>query len=369
MKNHVELRHLLHSEPELSGGERGTANTLLHYLQHHKPDSLISGIAGHGILAVYQGELPGQTILLRCDMDALPIDEKSNLTYRSRNKDISHKCGHDGHMAIMCGVAKELSTARPSRGTVALLFQPEEETGQGAFKVISELPLKPDICFALHNLPGFPLASIVTKEGAFAGASAGLIINLKGQSSHAAEPQEGISPAPAVASLISLFTELTKVPEGVMATLTHISIGKEAFGTSPGDATLMVTLRALTSRQMKKLTDQVSLNISEIASKNNLNFTTEWREEFPATNNAAIPNSIVEQTANELGYKVITTEKAFSWSEDFGHFTAKYTGALFGLGAGINHPPLHSPDYDFEDRLIPVGVAMFMGIIERFLKE
>ncbi len=369
MKNLVELRHLLHSQPELSGRETETANTLIRFLNSCKPDNLISKVANTGILATYKGKQPGQTILLRCDMDALPINERLELSHKSINKGISHKCGHDGHMAIMCGVAEELSKTRPPRGTVVLLFQPEEETGQGAFNVISELPYKPDMCFALHNLPGFPLASIVTKEGPFAGASSGLIINLEGKSSHAAEPQEGISPAPAVASLISLFNELTKVPEGVMATLTHISIGKEAFGTSPGDATIMVTLRAPTARQMEKLTDEVSLNISEIASENSLRFTTEWREEFPATNNAVISNRIVEQTAIELGYKVITAEKAFPWSEDFGHFTAKYPGALFGLGAGLDHPALHNPDYDFEDRLIPVGISMFMGIIERLQAE
>ena len=125
MKNLVELRHLLHSQPELSGRETETANTLLHFLHSFKPDNLISKVANAGILAIYKGKLPGQTLLLRCDMDALPINERSKLAHKSINKGISHKCGHDGHMTIMCGVAEELSKTRPSRGTVVLLFQPE----------------------------------------------------------------------------------------------------------------------------------------------------------------------------------------------------------------------------------------------------
>ena len=291
------------------------------------------------------------------------------MPYKSMNKGISHKCGHDGHMVIMCGVAKELYAARPSRGTVALLFQPEEETGHGAVNVIPQLPFVPDICFALHNLPGFPLGSVITREGFFAGASTGLIISLEGKSSHAAQPQKGKSPAPAVASLISFFIEASNLSNGVLATLTHVSIGEPVFGTSPGKATVMATLRAPNTSSMYVLADMVLSRIDEIASENNLSSTTERREEFPATNNARIPNKIVEETALSLGFQVLPTEHTFPWSEDFGHFTAKYPGALFGLGAGLNHPPLHSPDYDFEDKLIPVGIAMFMGVIERSLAK
>lgn len=374
MNNHgnirklIDLRHHLHREPEVSGNEEQTAKTLLQFLKQQHPDLLVTAVGGHGIIAVYNGEIFGRTILLRCDMDALPINESTEVKYRSAASGISHKCGHDGHMAIMCGVAVELAENRPDRGTVILLFQPAEETGQGAARVISRLDYMPDFCYALHNLPGFPLGDIITRNGPFAGASRGMIIELKGQSSHAAQPLEGISPAPAVASLISYFGEVSKHSEGIIATLIHASIGEVSFGTSPGDATVMVTLRAPTAEEMDNLSQDVTRQINRTCEEEKLQCKISWTEEFPATANAELPNSVILQTAEYLGYKTTNLEKTFHWSEDFGHFTEKYPGALFGLGSGLNTPPLHNPEFDFPDQLIPIGIAMFKGIIERSLK-
>ncbi len=301
-------------------------------------------------------------------MDALPINEIMKINHRSINRGISHKCGHDGHMAILCGVAAELSKSKPTHGTVILLFQPAEETGFGAVKVISRLEYKPDLCYALHNLPGFSLGQVITRNGSFAGASKGMIITLTGKSSHAAQPLEGISPAPAVASLISYFNRISKLTEGIMATLIHADIGEIAFGTSPGNALLMVTLRAPTTPEMNELSQRTVQQIKNTAETEKLQYKIDWTEEFPATINAELPNSIIRRTAEQLGFKTTTPEKPFPWSEDFGHFTEKYPGALFGLGAGLHTPPLHSPDYDFPDELIPTGVEVFKGIIERSLK-
>jgi len=368
MKNLIQLRHSLHREPELAGHERQTAAKLIRFLKRQRPDLLITEVAEHGIIAVYKGNPQGITVLLRCDMDALPINETIRIDHRSTASGISHKCGHDGHMAIMCGVAAELAKRKPARGTVILLFQPAEETGQGAVKAISRLEYKPDFCYALHNLPGFPMGQVVIRNGPFAGASKGMIITLTGKSSHAAQPLGGISPAPAVASLISYFNRISKLTEGIVATLIHASIGEIAFGTSPGNATVMVTLRAPTTPEMNELSQRTVHQIKNTAETENLQYTISWTEEFPATINAALPNSIIRSTAEQLGYKTTILEHPFPWSEDFGHFTEKYPGAFFGLGAGVDSPPLHSPDYDFPDRLIPIGIAMFKGIIERSLE-
>ncbi len=365
----IELRHTLHREPELSGNEEQTAKTLVQFLKRQHPDLLMTAIGGHGIIAVYRGEIPGRTVLLRCDMDALPIHETIKISHSSTTGGVSHKCGHDGHMAILAGVSAELADTRPARGTVILLFQPAEETGQGAARIISRMEYHPDFCYALHNLPGFPAGRVITRDGPFAGASRGIIVTLTGKSSHAAQPLEGISPAPAVASLISYFNRVSIQAEGIMATLVHASIGKIAFGTSPGNATVMVTLRAPTAETMDDLSKRIEQQIKRTAGKENLQHTISWTEEFPATINATLPNSIIRSTAEQLGYKTTILENPFPWSEDFGHFTEKYPGALFGLGAGVDSPPLHSPDYDFPDRLIPIGIAMFKGIIERSLEQ
>ncbi|MCK5035165.1 MAG: amidohydrolase [Candidatus Sabulitectum sp.] len=367
-KQLIKLRHNLHREPELSGREENTAKTLIAFLQNQRPDLLVTSIGGHGILAVYKGEVSGRTVLLRCDMDALPINEDEKLEYRSMISGVSHKCGHDGHMAIMCGVAKELAVSRPMQGTVILLFQPAEETGQGAVRILKQLKYLPDQCFALHNLPGFQLGSVITKVGPFAGASRGMIVKLTGKSSHAAEPQCGNSPAAAVASIIFYLERICDNSTGTIGTVVHVRIGEVAFGTSPEDATVMITLRAPDAKEMDFFSNRVSEQVIKTAEEEHLMCNIHWTEEFPATSNSEFSTSIINASADHLGYKVTALTRPFLWSEDFGHFTDKFSGAMFALGAGLNTPALHSSDYDFPDNLIPVGVAMFMEILERSLK-
>jgi amidohydrolase len=364
----IQLRHNLHREAELSGYEKNTAAILLDFLNRNNSDNLITKVAGHGIIAVYKGQFPGRTILLRCDMDAVPVNEDMDLPYRSINRGVSHKCGHDGHMAIMAGVAAELCKKRPSRGTVLLLFQPSEETGTGALGVISELTYKPDFCYAMHNLPGFTKSIVITGKGSFACASKGLAINLTGISSHAAEPLKGISPAEAVASLISYFKQVSQNALGIMATLIHVKIGEIAFGTCPSSATVMATLRAPCEIEMQILCETILRETGRIAERENLRVETVWTEEFPATENAAVPVEIIREAACYLGMQTITIEKPFPWSEDFGYFTEKFPGALFGIGAGLNTAPLHHPLYDFPDELISDGVKLFIEIAERTLE-
>lgn len=366
----TELRHSLHREPELAGGENRTAEMILGFLQRYQPDGLITGLGGNGVLAVFKGYETGADILLRCDMDAVPVREKPETAYNSVNTGISHKCGHDGHMAIMAGVASRLSRTPPKRGRVLLLFQPAEETGRGALSVLEDSAFSgfhPCMVLALHNLPGFPMGSVVTASGPFAEASRGLIAKLTGKSSHAGEPLLGVSPAPALASLIRGYEKLCIHRKGILVTLIHAVIGERAFGTSPEKAVVMATLRAPTEKLMDDLSSSVLSLIGETCMRYRLEFETEWTEEFPATVNSMEADSLVRSSAESLGLDVVPLHKPFPWSEDFGHFTGRFSGALFGLGAGINCPPLHHPEYDFPDELIGTGAALFMEILERTL--
>lgn len=362
-----ELRRALHHEPELSGNEVRTAEKLKAFLAEQNPGRLVTGLGGNGILAVYSGTEPGRSILLRCDTDAVPVQEELNEPYISVKAGVSHKCGHDGHMAIMAGVAARLHRNPPRRGRVMLLFQPAEETGQGAAAVLADekfQAFEPDIVFALHNLPGFPMHSVITTSGPFANASQGLILRLTGKSSHAGEPLRGISPAPAVAELIQGFQSICRHEEGVIITLIHALIGEVAFGTSPENAVVMATLRAPTGPLMDSLAEEVMEMVEETATAHRLKLRTEFTEVFPPTVNSAEADETVRWAGEKLGLEVIHKEKPFPWSEDFGHFTGRFGGALFGLGSGVNSPPLHSPDYDFPDQLTATGVNIFSAIIE-----
>ena len=374
-ENLTKIRQHLHSIPELAGKESLTAEYLRTFLQGCNPDNLITELGGTGIAAVYNGPITGSRILLRCDMDAVPVSEKTNLPYTSTMDGVSHKCGHDGHMAIMAGIAKWLSENRPSSGSVVLLFQPAEETGEGAIRVLKDPRFQkiiPDSVFALHNLPGFPIRSIILRTGIFASASQGMIIKLSGSSSHAAEPHLGRSPAIAIARMIQTFNDFPasddSVNRSVKVTITHVRIGEPAFGTSPGKALLMVTLRADNMKTMKILSRWSEDNAREIANFYNLDAEISWAEEFPVTNNSVRAVESIRTAAEYLGLETVQPDNPFPWSEDFGHFTMSYPGALFGIGAGIHTPSLHSPEYDFPDELITTGVNVFKRIIHYSMK-
>jgi amidohydrolase len=371
----IELRKEQHKYPELSGKESQTAKRIIEFAKRFNPDEIISKVGGEGVLVIFEGEQKGKTILIRCDLDALPIDEENAFEHKSVYENISHKCGHDGHMSIVSGLIPILSENKIKKGKVVLLFQPAEETGQGASLVLSDAKftkLKPDFAFALHNLPGFKKNQIIIKKDVFASASKGLIIRLKGKTSHAGEPERGITPSLAVAELIQEITALPKnkiIQDFSLVTIIHSRIGERAFGTTPGYAELMATLRSYKDEDINKLTDLSEQLINRIAADHKLKYEIEWVEEFPSTKNDNDCVEIISQCAEENNLRINEIDKPFRWSEDFGHFTHNYKGALFGLGSGINQPQLHNPDYDFPGEIISTGTKMFYSIIKKVLES
>ena len=370
----ISLRHRLHRHAELSGREQKTAEIIYNFLSPFRPDDIITGIGGNGLAAVYEGKKEGPRILIRADLDALPVTEPDTLEYASAVTGVSHKCGHDGHMAIAAGLAPILHSRRPQKGAAILLFQPAEETGEGAARVVSDPAFKKlnaDQAFALHNLPGFSLGTVVVRDGIFASASQGLIITLKGSCSHAAEPENGISPALAVSQLIQQLSAMpqTSVPlhQGAKVTVIHASVGERAFGTSPGHGTVMATLRAHRKSVMDRLTQECIHAAKAIGALHSCSVKTEWTEVFPETFSYAECNNLLRQAANRAGLPVHEAEHPFAWSEDFGHFTRLMPGALFGLGSGINQPALHNPAYDFPDTLISTGITLFHTLLSMLL--
>ena len=205
MQNLIELRHFLHQHPELSEHEKLTNQILNEWVKRTQPDRIIERIGGYGLAAIYKGAKPGKRILIRGDIDALHIPEPNALPYRSQNEGVSHKCGHDGHATILCGLAQWLGEQRPDQGEVVLLFQPAEETGQGAQAILNDPhfeQIKPDVAYGLHNLPGYEKGQIMVREGCFAAASFGLKLIFEGRTAHASQPETGHSPSELLAQLI-----------------------------------------------------------------------------------------------------------------------------------------------------------------------
>lgn len=371
----IQLRHDLHQHPEVSGQEQQTAVRIVQHLQQYNPDQLLINLGGTGVAAVFNGKNPeGPVVLFRAELDALPIAETNERPYKSQQDGIGHQCGHDGHMTILTALGSLLHQVAPARGKVILLYQPAEETGEGAWNVLQEegfSNLQPDFVFALHNLPGVPLHQVVVRQDVFAAASTGMVVELQGKSSHAAEPEKGLSPGQAMAEIILAFNQIiqekAQFQDLTLLTVIHARLGEVAFGTNPGFATVMATLRSYQPADLLKLKALTQEAVARIAEKQGLGYKLRFVEEFPATVNHPEAVTLVQRAAGSLNLEVKEAEQPFRWSEDFGYFTQKYKGALFGLGSGEAQPQLHHSDFDFPDELIPTGAVMFHRILQVIL--
>ena len=373
----TEFRHRLHRIPEASGEEKKTSQLILEELEKTNPDQIISGIGEYGIAAIYKGVNPaeGQNLMFRCELDGLRISEQKDIQYRSTHKNRMHACGHDGHMAIVTGLAKLLNQQKPITGTVTLLYQPAEETGEGAEKVLNDpkfRKLEIDRAAALHNLPGFKKNTIYIRSETFAAASVGFKISLKGKSSHAAYPEQGINPSVDIAKVVESAGQINSQNQNdnrlSVATITYIKLGEEAFGISPGTGEVGVTLRAETDELLDSMKSKLTDDLNSIKKMFKGDLSWELTEPFAATIN---DREGVQQfiSAVEDIVKIQKLDRPFPWSEDFGVFRKKCPITLFGIGAGNNSMPLHSEKYDFDDSLIPVGIRVFAALIDFHLNS
>lgn len=375
-KSLIDLRHTIHKNAEVSGKEKHTAKLIQDYLKKLNPDNLLTDIGGNGIAAEFKGEKEGPTVMIRCELDALPIVEVNDIPYKSQNEGSSHKCGHDGHMAILCGLGHLLHQFKPEAGRAILIFQPSEETGEGAQRVLDDDKFKkiePDYIFSLHNVPGYPKGMILHRPGIFSSASRGLIVKYKGATTHASHPENGRNPALAMSHLIEELLALpqlkTSFSQAALITIIHARLGEIAFGTSPGYAEIMATVRTHKDDLMKYLSEKAEDISNKIGSIHELDVNLDWTQVFHATFNEKKSHKLVTKVAEQLDYDKKLLPQPFSWSEDFGRFTVSHKGAMFGLGSGENQPQLHNENYDFPDEIIENGSMMFFGIVDEILNE
>ncbi len=376
-KELVKLRKEIHKHPEIAEHEKKTAKRIRKEIDQYNPDKIIDGIGGEGMAFFFEGKQKGKTVLVRSELDALPIKEvNDDLPYKSEHDGWAHKCGHDGHMAIVAGVARELANERPEKGTVILLYQPAEETGEGAERMLKDDKMdavKPDYVFALHNIPEYKKGSILIRKGVFSSASVGIEIKLTGKTSHAAEPEKGINPARATAAILNDFIELhdnkEKFKDFVLVTIVNVKLGEIAYGTSAGYAEIRATLRSYLNEDMDKLKEMAPKIAKKHGEKDKLKVETRFVQFFPALTNDDESNDIIRKGAKENDLEIVDLSEPFRWSEDFSRFTGKFKGAMFGLGSGEDTPKLHNPDYDFPDELIEPGVKMFHSIIKQVLNK
>ncbi|MBP1671155.1 MAG: yhaA [Bacteroidetes bacterium] len=353
------IRKELNSCPEYSHLERETAKILIKYLQETSPDKIYSGIGGNGIIAEYSGKAPGPSKMFRCEMDAIKTD-----------KGFEHLCGHDGHMAIMLGLAKRLSAGRDFPGKVYLLFQPAEEIGEGAalmVKDIEKLGLVFDYSYALHNNPKYPLNSIIIHKGTYAAGSVGMELKFTGASSHAAFPEQAISPSDAIFSVMQEVKRINKEKNGftdfVLATVVNVEIGEANYGVTPGDGAIRLTLRSFVDGDLGKLCSEIEKFAQKKAGENGLKLAISYHDRFPATVNSNLANTNVIEAAEKAGLKILYAKEPTRGSDDFSFFTIKSNGSFFDIGNGEGGADIHQPDYKFPDEILIPAVNLFSEII------
>ena len=374
MTTAIEFRRHIHANPELSTVEKNTGEYVIAELKKLGISKIHQGFSMHSVLAEIDGSEVGATILFRCELDALPIQEDNDFLHRSTVEGISHKCGHEGHAATMFRFAQKLIDKPLKKGKILLFFQSAEETGAGAKDAIESGIFEQftiDYAFAFHNIPGFPLGTILAKEGLFTPCVESGLFDLMGKTSHAAEPDKGINPALAIAEIINYFNTLKNSdkdsPDFFIATPIYIEMGEKSYGTSAGKASIGYTFRTWENNKFDREKIVIEQRITAIANKYHLKTKSNWFETFNANTNNAQAYTHVKNAAKIENFEVLDLEKPFEFGEDFGLFTKKYKGAMFGIGSGVNQAPLHSSTFDFPDELLEIGAAMFYQISKQIL--
>lgn len=342
----IELRHELHECAEISGREYQTKQTLIHFIQTNT--SLEIQDFDGGFLAIHRELSAKRTVVLRADYDALPDPLNAEKAI--------HLCGHDGHCAALCAVALWLEQ-RTIEKNVLLLFQASEETGEGANKCLPILQTKHiDEIYGAHNLPGYPLGDVFTKYGTFACGSEGLSIRMTGKPTHAAYPENGISPAYPMAEFMDFLKK--EKADGTLCTVVGINGGDGTFGQALSEVTIRLTIRAEIQKDLDRLRNEIIQKAKDIAMRSELSVFVEETDVFPTTENHY-------NQADKVFHACRATklQKPLRWSEDFGVYLKSLKGAFFGIGAGEECPALHTKDYEYPDELLVKTARAFEKIL------
>ncbi|MCU0885096.1 MAG: M20 family metallopeptidase [Beijerinckiaceae bacterium] len=369
----AEWRRDFHRNPELLFDVHRTAEVVAAKLRSFGCDDVVTGIGQTGVVAVIKGKRQGsgKVVGLRADMDALPIEEQTNLPYRSTVPGKMHACGHDGHTAMLLGAARYLSETRDFDGTAILIFQPAEEGGGGGREMVKDGLMERfgvQEVYGLHNMPGLPVGSFAIRPGAMMAAADRFQITLEGRGGHAAKPNDTIDPVVASAQIISALQTIASRNcdplDSVVVSVTAVKAG-EAYNVIPQTAELKGTVRTL-SKDMRLLAEKRLREIvTGVAGAMGCTAVIDYELGYPVTFNHAEQTSFVAKVAGSLvgSGNVDLAVPPTMGSEDFSFMLEERPGSYIFMGNG-DSAGLHHPAYDFNDKAIPVGVSYWAKIVE-----
>lgn len=353
-------RHYLHSHPELSCKEAGTAAFVCARL-----DELgipyEAGIGGHGVVATLKRGGSNRSVGLRADMDALPINEATGKPYASQTPGVMHACGHDGHTASLLGAAKLLKEDPSWSGQIYLVFQPAEEGADGAQSMIDDglferFPM--ERIFGYHNWPGAEAGVVLLRSGPIMAGAAEFKVTLKGVAGHAAFPQLCKDPVQGAAHLIVAMNTIVarNLPPnetGVISTCT-LKAG-EAHNQIPESASMGGTIRAFSVSAMELLKRRLTELSHGIAAAFELEADVLIDSGIKPTVNTKIETDLARQAVQAAGLKLGPDFDPTMGAEDFGCFLQKIPGAFAVIGNGLTSTGLHTPTYDYNDEILPIA--------------
>ncbi|MFS8054216.1 M20 family metallopeptidase [Rhizobium sp. BR 317] len=370
-------RREIHQHPELLFDLPRTSAMVAEKLKAFGCDEVVTGMAKSGVVAVITGSRgSGKTIALRCDMDALPMSEQTNLPYASKIPNMMHACGHDGHTAILLGAAKRFTADRNFAGKIVLIFQPAEEGGGGGRVMLEEGLLDRfgiDEVYGMHNQPGLAVGSFAIRSGPMMAAGDRFVITINGRGGHAASPHLARDPvlvaSHVVVALQSIVSRFTDPFDPVVISVTFISGGdRKALNVIPPAVEVGGTARTMLPATRRAVEQRFREVVTGTAKLHDAQAEIDWRPGYPVTVNNAEKTAVAIAAANS----VVGTERVNgNWpmtmgSEDFSYMLEKRPGALIWLGNG-DSADLHNPAYDFNDNAIAYGIDYWAALVAQQL--
>ena len=372
----VRLRRDIHRHPELAFEEHRTAALVADKLEGWGY-TVERGVGGTGVVGRLVRGSGTRRLGLRADMDALPISEASGAEWASARPGLMHACGHDGHTAMLLAAARQLAEEGRFDGTLNLIFQPAEEGGGGALRMMADGLFERypcDAVFAMHNMPGIAQGRLVLREGAAMASSDYATITLTGIGGHGALPQHTADPVVATASLVmALQTVVSRNVDPLQAAVVTVGAmhAGQANNVIPATATLEISVRALDREVRALLERRIKALVAAQAESFGVQAQVDWRPGYAVLVNTPEETDFARTVALELvGPDRVTLQgPPLTGSEDFAFMLERVPGSyvLIGNGDGPGTCMVHHPGYDFNDDNIAVGSAFWVRLAERFM--
>ncbi len=370
-------RRTIHQHPELLFDLPKTAALVTGKLKEFGCDEIVGGIATSGVVAVINGNRgSGRTIALRCDMDALPMAEQTNLPHASKVENMMHACGHDGHTAILLATAKQLAESRDFAGKVVLIFQPAEEGGGGGRVMIEEGVLERfgiEEVYGMHNEPGLALGSFATRSGPIMAGGDRFVITINGKGGHAAAPHLSHDPVVVMGQMIvalqTIASRFTDPLDPVVLSLTYVDGGSDrALNVIPARVKIGGTIRTMQPRTRAAVEARFKDVVTMTARLFSAEAEIDWRPGYPVTVNDPDKTRLAVAAARAVAgdANVDDDYPPTMGSEDFSYMLEKRPGAFIWLGNG-DSADLHNPAYDFNDDAIIHGIRYWLTLVDQRL--